>query len=156
MGTIPRPPNPLDVCSFLHYTCKHQCLFLVFVPKKSQEIWNPPQSPALPMVVHEESRDVSAVCHLLSMNSHPRLLPLIPCTFRDPTRGCFTKFTFPYGRTNPSLAGGLFLLHFPLENSCYLPDYPEAELNKNWEWNPRNTGHFCAFPAQAEHNKPSN
>lgn len=112
--------------------------------------------PSHPMVVHEESRDVSAVCHLLSMNSHPRLLPLIPCTFRDPTRGCFTKFTLPYGRTNPSLAGGLLLLHFPLENSCSLPDYPEAELNKNWEWNPRNTGHFCAFPAQAEHNKPSN
>lgn len=36
LETIPRPQNSLDFCSFLHYTCKHQCLFLVFIPYKSQ------------------------------------------------------------------------------------------------------------------------
>lgn len=50
---------------------------------------------------------------------------------------------------------GRWIVHIPVENSCYLPGYPEAELNKNWDWNPRNPGHFCAFPAQAEQNKPS-
>lgn len=36
LETIPRAHSSLDVCSFLHYRCKHQCLVLVFIPGKCQ------------------------------------------------------------------------------------------------------------------------